>query len=414
MSAENESLGSKPEMANFNKIEDARNFQTTKFETIIEKKSSYDFHDLRMVQDIPAHADAIWVAKISPNSKHLATGGKDAVIKVWTILGVDADDEPYSLLNKNPFWELYRHEEDILDIAWCPKSPNLLLSAGFDHKVILWNINQAEWELKIFVHPDAVPAVVFHPESDENTMIFLTACLDKSYRIWRKEHDDAVYSQLAKDHITAISISKDGARVAIGLYNGTVIVWSLDDDRLNYITSIECKNRMGKYSKGTKVTNIIFWDNTEILVTTNDSRIRIVSVEGGLVGADAKQLKFKGHKNDNLQIKAEFSEDMDFIIWGSECGYVYIWNKKHEYIQDNTKLFQTHKKERNESYEKFAPFEPEMTIPTVTSFIPIDIQKVFMHKYALCGVPKMLKHMILVTSFDGVIRVFHNAFSLSY
>lgn len=103
MSAENESLGSKPEMANFNKIEDARNFQTTKFETIIEKKSSYDFHDLRMVQDIPAHADAIWVAKISPNSKHLATGGKDAVIKVWTILGVDADDEPYSLLNKNPF-----------------------------------------------------------------------------------------------------------------------------------------------------------------------------------------------------------------------------------------------------------------------------------------------------------------------
>ena len=103
---------------------------------------------------------------------------------------------------------------------------------------------------------------------------------------------------------------------------------------------------------------------------------------------------------------------MDYIICGSEDGYAYIWNKKNEYVVHD-KLFQMHKKEKNESFEKFAPFEPEMTIPTVTTFLPLDIQKVFMHKYALCAIPKVLKNIILVTSFDGLIRVFHNAFTLS-
>ena len=194
-----------------------------------------------MVQDFPAHTEAIWVVKINPNSKYIATGGKDSIVKIWQILGVNFDDEPYSLLNKNPYWELDKHEEDVLDIAWCLKMPNILLSAGFDHKVILWNIETPEWELRVFEHHDAVPAVVFHPESDENNMIFLTGWLDKTYRIWRSDEENAIYSQLAKDYITALSISSDGVRVAIGLYNGTVVVCAFDEDKLNYITSIECK-----------------------------------------------------------------------------------------------------------------------------------------------------------------------------
>jgi hypothetical protein len=61
---------------------------------------------------------------------------------------------------------------------------------------------------------------------------------------------------------------------------------------------------MGKYSKGTKVTSVVFLDNTDVLVTTNDSRMRIVNIEGRFIVSGTSQIKFKGHKNDNLQLKA--------------------------------------------------------------------------------------------------------------
>ena len=42
--------------------------------------------DLYTVQTIPnAHSDSIWVAKFSHCGKYLATGGKDACLKVWRV-----------------------------------------------------------------------------------------------------------------------------------------------------------------------------------------------------------------------------------------------------------------------------------------------------------------------------------------
>lgn len=41
--------------------------------------------DLYAVQEIAAHSDSIWVAKFSPCGNYLATGGKDAVLKVWKV-----------------------------------------------------------------------------------------------------------------------------------------------------------------------------------------------------------------------------------------------------------------------------------------------------------------------------------------
>jgi len=356
-------------------------------EKLLQKKQEREFGEFMMVQDFPAHIEAIWVAEFSPNCDYLATGSKDGIVKIWKILGVEYDEEPFSLFEETPHWELIFHSEpncSILDISWCVKVPNYLLVGRLDSKAFLWDIHNPEIPASIFEHEDAVTGVAFHPESEEEKMVFVTGWLDKSYRVWINNETEPEWTQQAKDYITAISVSPDGARVVIGLHMGQIIVWSYDNYTLNYITSIECKNRLGKYSKGTKVTSIIFLDNTDVLVTTNDSRIRIVNVEGRYVESGTKQMKFKGHKNDNLQIKATISEDMSFIICGSEDGYVYLWNK---YTNDN----EIQNKEKNENNEKFAAFAPDMSIPTTTLFLPLTGQRIFMHKYALCGTGKILK-----------------------
>jgi WD repeat-containing protein 44 len=52
--------------------------------TKTHKKSSHDF-ELFLVQGIRAHNGPIWVAKFSPDGQFLATGGQDAVLKIWQV-----------------------------------------------------------------------------------------------------------------------------------------------------------------------------------------------------------------------------------------------------------------------------------------------------------------------------------------
>ena len=54
-----------------------------------------------------------------------------------------------------------------------------------------------------------------------------------------------------------------------------------------------------------------------LLVTTNDSRIRLCSLKDYTV-----ERKFKGLSNTSMQIRASFSADGRYVICGSEVGIV--------------------------------------------------------------------------------------------
>jgi hypothetical protein len=64
-----------------------------------------------------------------------------------------------------------------------------------------------------------------------------------------------------------------------------------------------------------------------VLITTNDSSIRLVDIN------DGKQIqKYKGLKNDDYMIRASFEEIYDLVISASDDGYVYVWKKVNQYI----------------------------------------------------------------------------------
>ena len=54
------------------------------YPTKINKKNVHEF-DLFLVQNIRAHSDSIWVARFSHDGLFLATGSKDAVLKIWQV-----------------------------------------------------------------------------------------------------------------------------------------------------------------------------------------------------------------------------------------------------------------------------------------------------------------------------------------
>ena len=64
-----------------------------------------------------------------------------------------------------------------------------------------------------------------------------------------------------------------------------------------------CRNRHGRYSNGRKITNIEFVNKKNALISTSDSRIRLMNMEDGKI-----LVKYKGHTNTKIKssIKAHY------------------------------------------------------------------------------------------------------------
>jgi WD40 repeat protein len=78
-------------------------------------------------------------------------------------------------------------------------------------------------------------------------------------------------------------------------------------------------SRGGSKKSGKKITGLSFrpGDDRKLLVTSNDSRIRVYD-------GYSLACKYKGHKNNNSQIRAGFSPGAEFIVCGSEDENVYV------------------------------------------------------------------------------------------
>ena len=270
--------------------------------------------------------------------------------------------EYLNFIKEKAYKSLEGHKEDVIDLSWSPFYYHLLLSSSVDGYVILWNINLEEQKSKIecFNHERIVTSVSFSP-TEKN--IFITGCLDKIIRIWDinslleenesksniNQNNYDIYEKYNKDYfnieekITSINYFPTGDGIAIGTHNGKLIIYELKGDKYFYKASYSCKNRIGKNSFGKKITSIEFVNKNYGIISSCDSRIRLLSMNDGKI-----IYKYKGYLNENSMIKSCIDYNYDIIITGSEDGFVYVWNI---YNQDNIKT--------NTNYEYFKPYSQE-------------------------------------------------------
>jgi WD40 repeat protein len=137
---------------------------------------------------------------------------------------------------------------------------------------------------------------------------------------------------------------------------------------------------MRKY-EGRKVTNIEFLSNEKVLITTNDSRIRILNVyDGKLIR------KYKGYQNEKSLLKANCFEMSDYIICPSDNKYIYVWDSES-------------------NYEYFKPYSDKSSI---SMFANDSVFASYLRKITDLNIGVCVKEIILNFSESGRMQILIN------
>ncbi|SCV01576.1 LAME_0G17128g1_1 [Lachancea meyersii CBS 8951] len=311
---------------------------------------------------------AIWATKFSRDGKYMATGGKDCTLRVWKVIssplerndlqistgkpdakqvamrklqsgstpGRHAPDseeplpQPINLyapvFHPLPYRTFQQHTQDILDLDWSKNG--FILTTSMDKTARLWHCDRLK-AIKTFTHPDFVTCGKFHPNDDR---FFISGCLDHTCRLWSILDHKVSFEYYCGDIITAMDVSMgDGKYTAIGTFNGHIsILYTRGLELMSTFHVLETTREQSKKvpQNGPKITGIEFFKNEadndlRILVTSNDSRVRVLSIK------QRRLLEvLKGFVNTHTQISAHLmksQEKQNLVIASSENKWVYCW-----------------------------------------------------------------------------------------
>ena len=124
---------------------------------------------------ITGHRGPVFDLKFNPFNEHeIASCSDDGTVKVWCIPsgGLKVDTFQWKV-------DLHGHQRRVDYIEWHPTAENLILSAGLDRQVVLWNVERAEPIQVYRCHPDAIQSITWNRHGS----LFATTCKDKHIRV---------------------------------------------------------------------------------------------------------------------------------------------------------------------------------------------------------------------------------------
>ncbi|KAI2809222.1 hypothetical protein BLOT_000369 [Blomia tropicalis] len=138
----------------------------------IDKVGRVDVHAGR----VTGHKGQIFDIKWNPfNDNVIASCSDDTTIKLWYI----PDEGLLSRHMNQPVVDLREHKRRVSFVEWHPTVDNILVSAGADHLLIVWNTSRAEMVRIIDCHHEAIHSLSFNRSGS----LLATTSKDKRIRI---------------------------------------------------------------------------------------------------------------------------------------------------------------------------------------------------------------------------------------
>ena len=304
----------------------------------IKKEKNKHIKTLYELQNFEADDSSITSLNINEEGNFLGIGFQSGKIKIYEIMNylyqkyklnycIKNLNEYLNFINEIPYKTLSGHPNEILDLKWLQSNNNniFLLSASLD-LVILWNLSRSNnFITRKYFHRQMISCLSVN-QAHKN--IFGTSCTDNIIRLWpisrtllglpkieKNEGENAQKQLYVQEDIISFSFFREGNKTAVGTSKGKIFVYTIFP-KIKFEHKFECKNTFGK-----PIININFYSNSLCVVSSLDSRIRLVNINDGKIIQ-----KYKGHLNETNKIKTNIDSGNDIIITGSENGYCYLWN----------------------------------------------------------------------------------------
>ena len=184
-----------------------------------------------------------------------------------------------------------------------------------------------------------------------NTVFIMTA--DRRVGVWTNGSVERYESLSPKDPPVCMSVSLVSSQsptpahgpvfIAVGTRTGELLLYTHSPEfGISFSTSLACRNRQGKYSHGTPIVGISWISDNEMLVSSQDNRVRLVKIIPA-ASSSSRSLptakykcsllvvcKFCGHTSSGGEaplgafvLRPPFAPAI--VQCGSECGRIFVW-----------------------------------------------------------------------------------------
>ncbi len=260
-----------------------------------------------LLAEIAGDGGPIWSVAYSPDGNTLATGSRDAAIRLWD-LHPDRWQDRWQYQSPQ---ELKGHSADVRSIAFAPDGWTLA-TGSFDTTVQLWDLKTGQRLALLKGHGDTVNAVAFSP--DGRTLA--SASLDGTVKLWNAYSGEELRTlEDFEDWVLSLAISPDGLTLATGGRSSPraepspVLLWDLaTGERRATLEGHDDWIEAVKFSP----------DGRTLASGSHDGTVRLWEADSGDLD---KVLRMSG-----LVESLAFSPDARLLAVGGETGTVWIWD----------------------------------------------------------------------------------------
>jgi COMPASS component SWD3 len=170
-----------------------------------------------LAQTLEGHLAGISAIAWSPDSKVLASGSDDKLIRLWDVTTGKCMPTP-----------LVGHHNYIYSLAFAPKG-NMIVSGSYDEAVFLWDVRTARLMRSLPAHSDPVSSVDF---VRDGTLI-ASCSSDGLIRIWDTATGQCLKTLVHEDNaaVTGVKFSPNGKFVLAATLDSSVRLWNYVEGR---------------------------------------------------------------------------------------------------------------------------------------------------------------------------------------
>ena len=249
--------------------------------------------NLKKIKSFKCQQQAVRSVRFNYDGEYCITSGSDKSVKLW-----------------NPYKELLLktyngHRSDVLEAIGSHDNSHIV-SCGKDKLVLLFDVTQAESIRSFRGHTGPVNCVKFNLDSS----VVASGSQDCRVKLWdmKSRSRDPIQELICNDSVSSLSISDNC--ILVGSLDGKIRLYDL---RFCTVSLDNIKFPVGCIN--------FTYDGQCILASCLNHSLLLIDKETG----EILQV-FKGHVNSNYRIDSILFKNDEFVLSGSEDGFVYVWS----------------------------------------------------------------------------------------